>query len=201
MPQKKVEWQKPSSTRIHKFEIEIEYVHNLKELYKRLYFWLDDNGWKDVWGASNYEVRYWQRDLPGGGMSEHHIWWRAWRHPGSLNYDQKLFKQFFKIDYQTIAASRKEVMHKGQKWKLDQSNTILRVESYLVIDWDKEWEKGLLGRMKEPFKQWLYKDKIVEQENAVFGATVELQNKIKDFLELTKDEEQEANIYPPNALP
>ena len=200
MPDIKADWVNKGS-RVHKFEIEIEYLHNLKELYKRLHFWLEDNGWKDLFGGDAYEVRYWQRDLPGGGMHEHHIWWRAWKHPGSMNHENKLFKQFLKINYQTIAASRKEMMHKGKKWKLDKSNTILRVESHLIMNWDDSWDGAFLKGLKGSFKSWLYKDKIAKQEEELFKLTVDFQNRIKNFLELATDKETEPNIYPPNMLP
>lgn len=203
MPKRAVDWHSGDAYRIHKFEIEIEYVHNLKELYKRLYFWLDDNGWKDLWDMNNYEVRYWQRDLPAG-LYEHHIWWRAWKTPGSMNHDNDFFKYFLKIDYQTIAGSRKEVMHKGKKWKLDKVNTILRVQSHLIVDWnkdDKGWDKGLLRSLKANFRQWQYKDRIQQEEENLFNITVDFQNAIKNFVELATDKDQPPNIYPPNLLP
>lgn len=201
MPKRKVDWHGGDSRMVHKFEIEIEYVHNLKELYKRLHFYLEDQGWKDLWGRGEYEVRYWQRDLPGGDMHEHHIWWRAYKHPESTNYDNKFFKYFLKIDYQTIAASRQQVMHKGKKWKLDKSNTILRVQSHLILDWGEGWEAGLLKGLQKNFRQWIYKDKIADQEDALFGITADFQNEIKRFLEVSGREDQEPNIYPPNMLP
>ena len=199
MPDRMVDWKK-NGMLIHSFEIEIEYVHNLKELYKRLHFWLEDNGWKDLWGRDDYEVRYWQRDLPGG-LFEHHIWWRAWRHPGSMNHDNELFKYFFKIDYQTIAMSRKEIMHKGKKWKLDKGTTIMRVKSYLVIDWQKGWDKGFLKGMKARFQQWFYRDRIEQEQGNLFNITADFQNEIKRYLELAQDREQPPNVYPPNMLP
>ena len=155
-----------------------------------------------MWGQDNYEVRYWQRDLPGGDLHEHHIWWRAWMSPTTGGNDKNnFFKYFLKIDYQTIAAGRQEIMHKGQKWKLDSSNTILRVQSHLILDWEKGWEKGLMSGFKQKFQQWIYKDKIQEQEQRLFDITADFQDAIKDFLELSKDKEQEPSIYPPNMLP
>ncbi len=199
MPDLEADWTSSNAYQIHQFEIEVEYTFNLKELYKRLHFYFEDEEWTDLFGMQNYEVRYWQRDKPDG-LQEHHIWWRMYKIPGNQNLKNDFFKYFIKLDYQTLATKRVEHMHKGKKWNIYKSNTILRVEGHLIINWDG-WNKGLLGGMKGAFNQWLYKDKIKWHEDQLYMEVGRLYNVIKDFLELTKDAELEPNIYPPNMLP
>ena len=197
----------PNMLLCHKFEIEIEYVHNLKELYKRLQFYLEDEGWYDLWGAENYEIRYWQKNLLGD-REEHQIWWRAWKNASSPGAKNEFFKYFFTIDYQTINSQKKEIMHQGKKWKLWNTNTILRVSGYIIFDytgsfgdkkaWDDNW---FLKAMKGRWQEWLYKDEMQRQIGEMEGKTVELQNVIKDFLALRKDTNLPPNVYPENMLP
>ncbi len=199
MPSNLIDWTK-NGERIFKTEIEIEYVHQLKELYKRLHTWLDDNDFKDTNGDKNYETLYWQRDLPSG-LTEHHIWWRAWRHPGSQHIEQKEFTWFLKFNFQTIAVSKKEVMHKGKKWKMFQSNTIMRFEAHLIRNWEDDFSGGLLKSIQERWRLWIYKPRIKKAEDELIAKLVEMQNVIKEFLRLSQTQEQPPSIYPPDALP
>lgn len=200
MPKDLLDWNKNGSLAA-KFEIEVEYVHHLKELYKRVHLWLDEEGFKDFNGRGDYETLYWQRDLPNG-LTEHHIWWRAYKHPGMEGKPQTQFTWFLKFNYQTIAVSKAEKMHKGKKWKMFQSNTIMRFEGHLITNFDEGFDNTFfLKGLKERWKKWIYKDRMKYFEDAFVGKLVELQDEIKAFLELRKGQETPPNIYPPSALP
>ncbi|MFT4250464.1 MAG: hypothetical protein ACMXYD_03830 [Candidatus Woesearchaeota archaeon] len=197
----------PGKMQCHKFEIEIEYVHNLKELYKRLQFYLEDEGWLDLWGDVNYEIRYWQKNHPGD-REEHQIWWRAWKTPSTPYTKNEFFKYFFTIDYQTINSQRKEIMHQGKKWKLWNTNTILRVTGYLIVDYEDSFGNGrswndnwFLKTIRGRWHEWMYKEEIERQTAEMESETVKLQNVIKDFLAIRKDTELAPNVYPENMLP
>lgn len=203
MPTDTVHWTKNSKL-IFKTEIEIDYVHELKELYKRMHDWLEQNDFTDPNGQPNYETLYWQRDLPNG-LQEHHIWWRAYTFPGIENIDQRTFRYFVKINFQTIAASKQEVMHKGKKWNMWKSNTILRYEGHLQYEWEKGPDSfqshSLLKGLTERWRRWIYKPRWKQAEAEFIGLMLDLTNSIKSFLELSKLGEPSPSIYPPNALP
>lgn len=202
MPKYEINPESKEMIPIHSFEIEIEYVHNLKELYKRLQLWLEDKGWIDLFGDTNYEVRYWQRDLPGD-RQEHHIWWRAWRHRSTAQTKSHFFKYYMTLNYQTINSQKTEVMHQGKKWKLWNTNTILRGKFFLYRDFEgldgneAKWFKNFKNR----FTQWIYKDQLKEKEDELLHYAINFQNVIKDFLEIAKDKDIETGIHPPNELP
>ncbi len=200
VPAKQIDYTKGHSTQIYKFETEIEYTHNLKELYKRLHYYLEERGFKDQNGTDFYEVMYWQRDLPGG-LQEHQMWWRAYKYAGQGHAPHKFFTYFFKLNYQTIAVKKTEVMHKGKKWKLHESNTILRCTAFLIENYDSDWESGLLKSFKNKYQQWIYKDKKKLHIGNLYNEARAFQNAIRAFLELVQVSESKADIYPPNMLP
>ena len=202
MPEYEINPEHKDKVKIHSFEIEIEYVHNLKELYKRLQLWLEDKGWKDLWGATNYETRYWQRDLPGD-RQEHHIWWRAYRELSTPMTKSGFFTYYMTLNYQTINSQKTEVMHQGKKWKLWNTNTILRVTFYLIEDFDglKGSDKKWFSQFKTRFTQWLYKDQLMEKRDQLLHYGIEFQNTIKDFLAIAKDKDIPPGIHPENELP
>lgn len=196
MPQHVIDWKK-NSMPVHSFEIEIEYVTHLKDLYKRLHYWLENEQFTDYNGMSGFETLYWQRDLPHGAQ-EHHIWWRAYKYPGMQGNPQKQFRWFFKINMRTINTSRTEVMHKGRKWKMYQTNAVVNFDSFLIFEYEQGFKKSaFLRSLLQRWKKWSYKDRKYYFENALRKKSIEFQNIVKEFLELKQDREQPANIYPP----
>lgn len=199
MPNSQFDWQKNSQIAC-KFEIEIDYIHHVKELYKRLYLWFLDEGFEGFHGDDNPEMVYWQKTNPSG-LLEHNIWWRVWKYPGAQSHQSKFFKWFIKLNYRTIAVSSQEIMHKGKKWKINKANTILTFEGWLVYENLGKWDSGLLKGIKNRYKEWIYKDKIQLFEGQLVGKVIDLQNSIKAFLEIRMDKEQPASVYPPSSLP
>lgn len=196
MPSDILDWTK-NSKRVHTFEIEIEYVTHLKDLYKRLHFWLEDEEFEDFNGMNYYETLYWQRDLPEG-MQEHQVWWRAYKYPGMEGNPQKQFRWLFKIEIRTNNTTRKEIMHKGRKWKMYQTNAIINFNSYLIYEYEEGFKKStFLKSLLARWKAWVYKDRGQYFEDELINKSVAFQNICKEFLELQQDREQPTNVYPP----
>jgi hypothetical protein len=155
-----------------------------------------------LWGDVNYETRYWQRDLPGD-RQEHHIWWRAYREVTTSTTTSGFFKWYMTLNYQTINSQKQEIMHQGKKWKLWNTNTILRVSFFILEDFggldnnDAKW----FTQFKTMFTQWLYKDQLMEKRDQLFNYAVMFQNTIKDFLAIAKDQDVPPSIHPENELP
>lgn len=192
-----IDW--TSGKEVYKWEIEIDYIHNFKELYKSLHRWFEEEGFDDLNGGNTFETLYWQRDLDGG-LQEHQIWWRAHKSPGQSNHTQGFYKYFFKLNFQTIAAKKAEVMHKGKKWKLMKANTILRFQSFLISDYG-DWDTGFLKGMKQRFDKFWYKDKRKLHIDQLHQYSQRLQDEVKAFLSINKTQELPTKIDPPDFLP
>ena len=171
----------PNDIRVCIFEIEHEDVFHLKNLYKRMYDWMVDEGWKAAEGDDqNYETLYWQRDRPGDAQ-EHHIWWRAYRVPEGNRY----YRYFLKIDFQTLNMKKVEVMHKGAKFGTNKGDVILRIEAHLQLDYKNEWSKSTITRLfSQKFKERVYHEEIESYRKDLYAATYRLHTMIKQYLAL-----------------
>jgi hypothetical protein len=163
-----------------KFEIEHEDVYHLKNMYKRVYEWLIDEGWTAAEGDdTNFESLYWERTKQNESQ-EHHIWWRAFRKPA----DNAYYTYFLKIDFQTLNMRKTEIMHKGQKFGTNKGDLIIRVESYLQLDVGDNWSKSFITR---PFERWFrerfYRDKILSYKRDLYLTTYRLHSTIKQYLQ------------------
>jgi hypothetical protein len=166
------------------FEIEYEDVFHLKNLYKRMYEFLVDEGWlaaDSADGDAIYETLYWERQKPNESQ-EHHIWWRAYRLPEGSPY----IAYFLKIDYQTLNMKKLEIMHKGQKFGTNKGDVILRVRSYLLLDYNNQFEKkksSILGYLDPWFRKRMYLGEIKMFKKDCYAATYRFHTMIKQYLQ------------------
>jgi hypothetical protein len=167
---------------VSSFEIEHEDVFHLKNLYKRMYEFLVDEGWLAADGGDTlYETLYWERQRANESQ-EHHIWWRCYRIPEGNRY----YAYFLKIDYQTLNMRKIEVMHKGQKFGTNKGDVILRISSYLLPDYNNEWKKeksGILGYFDYWFRKRIYKQEIDSYKKDCYAATYRFHTMIKQYLQ------------------
>ena len=173
----------PRDIKVCNFEIEYEDVFHMKTLYKRMYDFLVEEGWKAAESDgddNNYETLYWERKNQSDGM-DHHVWWRCFRVPEGNRY----YRYFLKIDMQTLNMKKIEVMHKGQKFGTNKGDVIIRVESYVQIDYRDEWEKNsITNYFKEKFKERIYAQEIDAYKKDLYAATYRLNTLIKQYLQL-----------------
>ncbi len=167
---------------IGKFEIEADKVFHLKNLYKRIFEFLNfEEGFVDPQdGSEKFERLYYEMDI-GGGATNHYIWWRMKKCPD----DSKYFMYFIKLDYQTLVMKSTEVMHEGRKVKTNKGDVIIRVTTYLVLDYQNLWDKHpILKRMSKRFRLKWYKDKIEYHEDELAKLTSRLRAEIKRYLDM-----------------
>ena len=168
----------PPDVRAAEFEIEYEDVFHLKNLYKRIYDWFISEGWRaaDTGEPKDFEVLY--SDRTRGEATEHHMWWRAYK-------DQSRFIRYFlKVDIQTLNMRKTEVIHKGHKFGTNRGDVIIRVVSYVQIDYNNEWEKHpVLKYFKDIFRRRMYLDNIQKEKRDLYLSTYRLHTTIKQYLQ------------------
>ena len=164
-----------------RFEIEHEEVFHLKNLYKLMYQWLDDEGFVSVdTGDDKIESLYLDQTYSSGDK-EHQIWWRAVQVPRDNNY----YRYFLKIDWQTLYMKKIEIMHKGQKFTTNKGDVILRIEGWLQLDYQDKWKKSPLLRLfDEWFRRRFYLEKVKSYRHDLYLTTFRLHQTIKQYLEL-----------------
>jgi predicted DCC family thiol-disulfide oxidoreductase YuxK len=165
-----------------KFEIENEEVFHLKNLYKLVHEWLVDEGFNAVDGKSDdkFEALYLDH-TKADGAKEHHIWWRTIQAPRGNNY----YRYFLKIDWQTLRMQSIEIMHKGQKFKTNKGDVIIRIEAWLQLDYQDKWLKSPILRIFERwFRERFYLERIKSYKHDLYLTSFRLHQTIKQYLQL-----------------
>lgn len=174
-------------------EIENEQTFHLKLLYKYIHEYVcKDMGYSSYWGDDNPEILFFERTKPDGAQ-EHHIWWRFYKYPNNSSY----LRYFLKIDFQTLVMSKNEIIQNGQKFKMNKGDIILRIQGFLQLDYNDEWRKHwLLKNFDQWFRKRLYRAEIEYHKEYIYKKVYELQNKIKQFLQLARHEKIESPFWP-----
>ncbi|MFH1174030.1 MAG: hypothetical protein V1725_02795 [archaeon] len=163
---------------VTKFEIDVDDVFHLKNLYKTIYEWTKIEGWKAADGNGEPEMLYWERRTQ---VTEHQIWWRFMMKPDNNTY----FTYFLKIDYQTLAMGGTEVPYDGKKIKSNKGEVILRVQAWLLVDPDNKWDDAtFLKQIERIFRKRIYKQQIEDYKKRLEIITERLRNTIKTYLQL-----------------
>jgi hypothetical protein len=177
-----------------KFEIEHEDVYHMKNLYKRVYEWLVDEGFTAAEGPSDtlYETLYWERTRANDSQ-EHHIWWRAVDTPRNNAY----YRYFLKIDFQTINMKKIEIMHKGQKFGTNKGDVIIRVEGWLQLDYNDQWKKsGILSMFEQWFRERFYLADWRKYKDDLYLTTYRLHTTIKQYLQFKMTTDWGRSFHP-----
>lgn len=186
---------------VSRLEIENEETFHLKNLYKLIHDWLAEEGFKDIYGSDdNPEIFYLEKIL-GTGAKEHRIWWRVYRVPAKSQY----YRYFIKINFLTLNMKSIEVMHQGHKMRTDRGDLIINIESYLQLDYDKQWRgKGksmpFMMKFDKLFRNRIYKAQIESYKIDLYKTTYRLQNIIKQYLKLKTIYEMPKPFYPEKGL-
>jgi hypothetical protein len=181
---------------VAKMEIENEDTFHMKNLYKLMHDWLVEEGFKTIYedsGDDNPEIFYLERIL-GSGAKEHRIWWRSLRYPGNSQY----YRYFMKIDFMTLNMKSIEVMHQGHKMKTDRGDCIIRIASYLQLDFNKRWKRNSFW--DKVFRNRIYKAQIEAYKVDLYKITYRFQNIIKQYLKLKTLYEVPKPFHPEKGL-
>ncbi len=164
------------------YEIEVDSTFHLKNIYKRIHDWLEDNNYYDAESGkgSNFETLFYQITKPNGLMF-HHIWWRILKNPAGTS--GKTFQYFMKINFQTIAVSKHETMVNGKKFKTYKGDVIIRIKAYVRVDPEDKWNNHPVIKhfQKIMLNRWLKKE-INFHKKQLFAEVTTLQRLIKQYM-------------------
>lgn len=165
---------------VAEYEIEMEDVFSWKDLYKEVFRWLQEEGFKHLDGTEYVEDLYWERHNSNGNI-DYHIWWRVIRN----DYKNPFFQHFLKINFQGINMGKTEVMVDGHKMKSNQGDGIIRVKAVLIMDPDKKLrEHPIMKNFIWWFMNRVYQKRIKEQKDDLYKTAYRLQVRVKQYLGL-----------------
>ena len=184
---------------VAKFTVDNEETFHMKNLYKLIHDWLDNEGFKDIYGdRDNPEIFYLER-ISATGSKEHRIRWRCVKDPT----DSKYYRYFMKIDFTTVNMKSIEVMHQGYKMKTDRGDCIMEIEAWLQLDYKDDWKKTpfLNNKIVENlFRNRIYKEQIETHKVNLYKAAYRLQNTIKQYLKLRTLYEMPKPFHPEKGI-
>ena len=175
-----------------KLSIKYKDVCHMKELYKLMFFWMQDNEWIDpVYKASkNFETSYIQKDSSSGAQ-EHLFVWELEKIPNESAY----FKFKMKVTTTTIQLKDVEVMYEGKKIKAQKGEILIKINANLVLDYKDEWDKSwFLKNFGNFWRKRLYKNNILQfkqmlkDDAETFGEAIKKYLNLKGFLIDTEQE-------------
>jgi len=177
-----------------KIEINFKGNFDFSGLYKLLYYWFAENGYKDAYGGNNIEDYYMEMKLPGTALTNHWIWWR-------LQKKEDKFTTNLNIDFQTLAAGEKEVLVHNQKHKVMSGEIKVMILVTATFD-NSDWAsnsilKGLYYRLRP--KQ--YETIIGAFKDEMYEEVFEIADRIKMAFGMFQTFPLDRQITEPNAYP
>lgn len=172
--------------KLEKLKVTYKGVFNMKNLYKFLHDWLEEEGFKADGapsGGDMWESFYWERRT-AQGFTDYNIWWRMKKSPdyqSSAWIDYKL-----NLDFLGIAIGKTDVMHEGKKISAYNGELNMSIIPKVVVDENKLWNKdSLVGKFSKVFLNRTYKKEIKFHKDYMNDVAFRLQEAIKNFLGLS----------------
>jgi len=182
---------------VAQYEIENEETFHMKNLYKLIHDWLDEEGFKSIFNdTSNPEIFYLERIL-GTGAKEHRIWWRCLMTPKDSQY----YRYFVRVDFMTLNMKSIEVMHQGHKMKTDRGDCVIKIWAFLQLDYNRTWRNSpFMMKFDKVFRNRIYKAQIEAYKIDLYKTLYRLQGVIKQYLKLKTIYDMPKPFYPPKGL-
>ncbi len=181
---------------VAKINVENEDTFHMKNLYKLIHDWLDEEGFKDIYGSRDNPEIFYLEQILASGAKEHRIWWRVIKNPQGAKY----YRYFLKIDFMTLNMKSIEVMHQGYKMKTDRGNCMITIEAWLQLDYDDQWKEGFLKKVDRMFRYRIYREQIESYRVDLYKQTYRLQGVIKQYLKLKTIYEMPKPFHPEKGL-
>lgn len=166
---------------------------NLKELYKHMFFWIEENGY--LTGSikePDIETLYSEKDK--GGIKEYNMFWHCEKKP-----DNPYFRYYLKIDWLGLGIGTKEIVKNDKKYKMQVGEINIYIKAILKMEQNKKKDpKGVIGKtIQEKFREHWYKKVIKEHEKELYEDAYRLQQLVKEYLELYQYERPDNLFYNP----
>jgi len=143
---------------------------DLKELYRQMKIWLEDNGFAQ---ETTLEKKYVEMIKPSG--KDIFILWEAGKDVSDY-FSYKLIIQFL-----LVAANEIEVQEGNLKRKLMRGT--LEVDIIAYVEYGKNWEN--LGALNKIYKKLITKSRLEDYSKDLYDKVYKFQKFIKDFIGLT----------------
>jgi hypothetical protein len=180
-----------------KFEIKNTETYNMKDLYRFMVEYLIDNNWvaADDGGKCPEIFYHEQRIKPE--RRNHLMWWRIVKLMDGGGKRSRYYQCFLRIDFEAVAVKDTQVMHGNKKFKTHKGAMVVRIESWLQLDFRNEWEKHpILKHFQKYFIKRFYMKDWKRQKEDLYKETYDLGNFIKKYFTYTTTKEIGRSFHP-----
>ncbi len=161
-------------------------VFNMKELYNYVRDWLIEKGYVTDGDSDKWMEEYYYENISQTSGKEMVIYWRT-----SKGSDSPFVKYHLHIDFRVLAMKDVETTFKGKKVKAQKGEVEIIINGFMERDPEDSFGKSpfsksklLSGAALDFFKKRIYKSNLEEIKKEFIDDIKELQEKIKNFLEM-----------------
>jgi hypothetical protein len=168
---------------IQRYEIKYKGQFSFEMLYKLMYMWFYENGFKDEDGAGDKIEHLYYEKRNTNGTKELWIWWRV-NKPESPYFTYKI-----RIECHVLNLKEIETLVEGQKVKTSELTCSIFFDAHLVyndgkLDITKNWFTNLF---QDYFFRTIHRKQVEDKKNELYRIAHNLINNVKQHLGLLMD--------------
>lgn len=165
---------------------------DVSSFYSDLKDWLNENGFTDSQGGSDYIETFYYEDV--STTREIYFNWRT-----KKETDTKYINYKLNIDVHIMQLKKIETVINGRKVTLDSGEVVVNISSEMNVDLD-EVKKTFLGSLfyNQYLKRWV-KPKLLTYKNIIKSDTLNLISFVKKFFELPGEDPSDL-FNPPRGI-
>lgn len=170
-------------------------VIHFQNLYRYMYRYLTDEGWKHPDGTKNIE-RFYGESRNQEGEKQIRIWWRLKHGCGGIAGTHSYLGYKMYIDFLTEKMRRIEIVHKGKKIKPYIGDVHIWISAVLDIDINN-WHTNdkLMKILKEYWVRRIYKRNIRDHEIELRRFSVRFVDDVKYFINMHRPSELRTPLH------
>ena len=169
-----------------RFRIKWKDIFNVKEFYKAIHEWLEENSWKDMEdGKDHYETLYFEKI---GFFNDKELWihWRPQKIPTATSF----YRFHLDLDFHYLYLVPTEVIHEGKKFKKDvyKGEVEVWVTALMEMDYKDQWSKNKITKyFKQLVKERIFHHDIMdEHRRELYREAYVFQNYLKQWFKLRR---------------
>ena len=166
---------------VTKYSVKYLEVFVLKDLYRRMYEWLVENGYATRSDADFPEKYY----LDRGGAAGKEVWfrWRTKKNP--LPGKQQFWRFDINVDCHVLGLKDVELVVQNKKFKANKGEVEVVVAANLIMDASGDWSKNTLLK---PFRSLYFKRALAKKkdmlEKELYKDAFDFRDIITDYFKL-----------------
>lgn len=137
---------------------------SMEMFYKRIFYYMEELGFKSIEGDAVPEPYYSERRNADGSIAEIWYWWRYQKTPDSNLGADTAFRYYININVQVLGMTTEEIVKDGQKMKQNYGELNFFLAPYLATEFDNPNKKSLLHKDATSWK----KDKFTSEITSWF---------------------------------